>query len=194
MGERSSTRAFAWSDLPGYKGKSTNALIRERSFKDFLRRELPAAQIRTSDARRSTDGLQPLSDYAIEVLHGPPDPIQFAQDRYYVLRACRARSCSEKGLLVLDAREKKIASFTTWYYPTNVFSRRPSILVAANGGIKTDRDADDLLERLGPFVGRWLSDGRIEFGGFVIRADSGDSIFRPHYDADAGDDGARAEN
>ena len=173
-----STGTFTWSDLPGYRGKSTNELIRQQAFKDFLRRELPAKKIRTNGPKSRGGGLQPLSDYAIEVLHGPPDPITLQKGRYYVLRACRAHSCDEKGLLVLDAAKKRITFAGTWYFSENIYARVPDILVAANGDVKTDPAAADRLSEMSPFIGRWIDDNKLRPRGFVILTDDGDSVFR----------------
>lgn len=174
---------FDWSELKGYAGKSTNELIREKRFKDFLRGLLPKTPVPVSDSKRHPS--EPLVEYAIEVLHGPPDPITVSQDRYYVLRACRAHSCDEKGLLILDAKEKRAIAVMTLYFPDGKWSRVPDILVAASAGVKDEKGADALLGLASPFIGSWIDDNKLKVGAFLIRTDSGTMVPRSNNAVDS---------
>jgi hypothetical protein len=69
----------------------------------------------------------------------------------------------------------------TWYcFEKGACSSKPKIHLSANGGIKNEKDAADLLSRLSPEIGRWIDRNEIKPLGYVVLTDAGERVDRPN--------------
>lgn len=87
-----------------YAGSDTNHLVLDKQFRIATERFFHKHEDAYLTARK-----QLTSKTMIEALHGPPDKIRVIHDRYLIASACRAHSCPEKGLVVMDTKTGDMA-------------------------------------------------------------------------------------
>ena len=108
---------------------NTNALLWSDGFKDKVARYLGDRRrtyLAHPDGREGPDATgMTVAEAMLEVLGGPPDDMQ-RLGPYYLFTACRAHSCSEKGLALLggDGQIVALGILHYWNLPGEVEQRR----------------------------------------------------------------------
>lgn len=80
-----------------FANRSTNELVLDKEFKEIARNFFGKEKDHYLSAKSSLT-----SDTVIEVLHGRPQKVTLKDNHYLIASACRAHSCREKGIAIMD--------------------------------------------------------------------------------------------
>jgi len=117
--------AFGW--LQEYAGKTTNAVIWDDRFADFLASVVPAAQLDLGAAKHGEK--ISLKSTVLEFIGGPPDDVKITPSGIAILSACRFHSCPEKAWIWYDSYNETVIGALVHYVFEGDYSEKPSLLV-----------------------------------------------------------------
>jgi len=124
--------AFAsddWTWLRSYKGKSTNQLMLDKKFKNFLNNQIPIFSADFGMARNNKK--TSLVEVTELTLGGPPDLITLPTETTLTAAACREHSCEEKAFFWANLGEKKSVIAIVHHIFQGKFAEGPQLFLAS---------------------------------------------------------------
>ncbi len=133
--------------LLGFDGKSTNELVLDKHFPEFLRTHVMTRTVNYWIGKPTS----PAKD-ALEFLHGPPDDVHVADGRYLTASACVPHDCPDRGLLWVDVTTgATVFAASVYATPTPILGNRAHLWMFSNVALQ----AATLPPTLTDAVARW---------------------------------------